>query len=154
MHTFDFRIRKTSVRRTSFRSRLWLVSKVVLSGSLCLFATLSAFGQSYDKENLSWENGEVKLEGTLYLPKTDGPHPSAVFVHGSGTLSRFGRSGSMFREHAQRLSAQGLAVLIYDKRGAGQSTGDWKTATFEDLCNDVLGGVNASVKGKTSISRK
>ena len=32
-------------------------------------------------------------------------------------------------------------MLIYDKRGVGESTGDWRTATFSDLAEDALGAV-------------
>ena len=31
-----------------------------------------------------------------------------------------------------------MAVLGYDKRGVGGSTGDWNTASFEDLAGDVV----------------
>src|SRR5688572_12576606 len=31
-----------------------------------------------------------------------------------------------------------MAVLGYDKRGVGGSTGDWRTASFEDLAGDVV----------------
>jgi pimeloyl-ACP methyl ester carboxylesterase len=130
------------------RTKLVLLLIVGLSGSFVFLVTSTGIGQSYTKEDISWTNGDVKLQGDLYLPRTDGPHPCAVFIHGSGTLSRFGRSGSMFREHAERLSAQGLALLIYDKRGAGRSTGDWKTATLDDLCTDSLGAVDALRKRK------
>src|SRR5262249_28120501 len=35
----------------------------------------------------------------------------------------------------------GIAVLVFDKRGVGASTGDWHYASFEDLANDALSGV-------------
>ena len=37
--------------------------------------------------------------------------------------------------------AQGFAVLSYDKRGTGTSTGDWKSADFDSLAGDVRAGV-------------
>jgi len=145
----------TSVRAGNLRTRILLLLIVgTVSGLLIFLGTSMGLGQSYTKENISWTNGDVKLQGTLYLPKTDGPHPCAVFIHGSGTLSRFGRSGSMFREHAERLSAQGLAFLIYDKRGAGRSTGDWKKATLQDLADDALGGVALLRKRKDIDAQK
>jgi dienelactone hydrolase len=33
---------------------------------------------------------------------------------------------------------RGIAILGYDKRGVGGSTGDWNTASFEDLAGDVV----------------
>jgi pimeloyl-ACP methyl ester carboxylesterase len=34
-----------------------------------------------------------------------------------------------------------MAVLGYDKRGVGGSSGDWRTASFEDLARDVVAAV-------------
>ena len=34
------------------------------------------------------------------------------------------------------------AMPIYDKRGAGASTGDWKHSSFDDLAADAVGAVN------------
>jgi pimeloyl-ACP methyl ester carboxylesterase len=31
---------------------------------------------------------------------------------------------------------------VYDKRGSGESTGDWKTATYDDIANDALAGIH------------
>jgi alpha-beta hydrolase superfamily lysophospholipase len=59
----------------------------------------------------------------------------------------------MFREHAERLSAKGLAFLIYDKRGVGRSTGDWREATFDDLCNGALGAVR-ELRTRKGIDRE
>ena len=39
---------------------------------------------------------------------------------------------------ARFLIRHGIAVLGYDKRGVGGSTGDWNTASFEDLAGDVV----------------
>jgi pimeloyl-ACP methyl ester carboxylesterase len=89
-------------------------------------------------EELRWQNGPVELVGTLHLPTGDGPHPAAVFLHGAGGWTR---EDELFRVHAERLAARGLALLIYDKRGCGASTGDWRQASFEDLARDALGAV-------------
>jgi uncharacterized protein len=37
-------------------------------------------------------------------------------------------------------AARGTAVLVYDKRGVGESTGNWGAASFEDLADDAVGG--------------
>lgn len=111
---------------------LWLV----LTWASILPASVSA--QQLATETVRWRTGDVSLEGTLYLPKAAGPHPAAVFIHGSGSLTR---SAPIFREHAERLARVGMAVLIYDKRGTGKSTGDWRTATFADLASDAVGAV-------------
>jgi pimeloyl-ACP methyl ester carboxylesterase len=50
-------------------------------------------------------------------------------------------SGAEDREYllpfAHFLVRRGVAVLGYDKRGVGSSTGDWKTERFDDLARDA-----------------
>jgi alpha-beta hydrolase superfamily lysophospholipase len=62
-----------------------------------------------------------------------GKHPAVILVHGSGAENR-----AYVLPFARFLVRRGAAVLGYDKRGVGGSTGDWKTASFEDLADDVV----------------
>jgi pimeloyl-ACP methyl ester carboxylesterase len=64
------------------------------------------------------ESGDVKLAGTLMVPATKGPHPAIVLLHGSGPLTRYS-----FGPYPRFFTSLGFAVLIYDKRGTGASTG-------------------------------
>lgn len=86
--------------------------------------------------NVSFTNGNVKLAGELVLPPTPGRHPAILFLHGSGAEGRWAS-----RYLAQQFARQGLVALIYDKRGVGQSTGDWQEAGFEDLADDAVAGI-------------
>jgi dienelactone hydrolase len=114
---------------------------------LCLVAVLAAVPaaghplkeEAPVTEPVRWSSGDVTLVGTLYRPATPGPHPAAIFIHGSGTM---GRSSDILREHAMQLSSRGLAMLIYDKRGVGESSGRWQEASFEDLARDAVGGID------------
>jgi uncharacterized protein len=67
----------------------------------------------------------IRLSGTLALPDGAGPHPAVILLHGQGPHTRDQViSGSpMFRQIADGLVASGIAVLRYDKRGFGASTG-------------------------------
>lgn len=58
------------------------------------------------------------LPGTLTLPKGPGPFPAIVLVHGSGPNDRDETIGpnKPFKDIAQGLASQGIAVLRYDKR--------------------------------------
>ncbi|HEX6315743.1 MAG TPA: alpha/beta hydrolase, partial [Gemmatimonadaceae bacterium] len=84
-------------------------------------------------EDVQFSNGAVQLAGTLITPTTPGPYPAVILVHASGAENR---------EHllpfARFLIRHGMAVLGYDKRGVGGSTGDWNKASFDDLAGDVV----------------
>jgi len=86
------------------------------------------------REDVSFANGDVRLAGTLISPATGGRHPAIILVHGSGAENR-----DYILPFARFLVRRGVAVLGYDKRGVGGSTGDWKTSSFEDLAGDVVG---------------
>ena len=43
----------------------------------------------------------------------------------------------MYRSIGEYLVQRGFAVLLYDKRGVGGSTGDWESETFDERAQDV-----------------
>jgi uncharacterized protein len=85
--------------------------------------------------DVSFDNGDVHLAGTLINPVIPGRrrHPAVILVHASGAQDR-----SALLPFAHFLVRRGVAVLGYDKRGVGGSTGDWRTASFDDLAGDVV----------------
>jgi len=98
-------------------------------------------------ETVEFRNGDVVLKGELSIPEGPGPHPAVVLVHGSGAATRH---VGFFTSAYERL---GVATLSFDKRGAGESTGNWKSAPFTDLAGDVLAGV-AMLKARPDIDGK
>lgn len=97
----------------------------------------SAKPRFYREEAVTFNNGDVKLSGTLLLPlgKT-APLPAVVFAHGGAPEARAVNKG-----WALHFVRRGIAALIYDKRGVGESTGDLRAANLEDLADDLLAGV-------------
>ena len=85
------------------------------------------------REDIRFSNGGVQLAGMLISPATGGKHPAIVLVHGSGAQNR-----ESMLPWSRFLIRRGVAVLGYDKRGVGESTGDWNAATFDDLAGDVV----------------
>src|SRR6266545_356803 len=85
------------------------------------------------REDIYFSNGEVRLAGSLISPARGGKHPAIILVHGSGAENR-----EYILPFARFLIRRGIAVLGYDKRGVGESTGDWNTASFDDLAGDVV----------------
>jgi hypothetical protein len=80
------------------------------------------------REDVHFANGPIQLAGTLISPKTGGRHAALILVHASGAEDR-----EYLLPLAHFLVRYGIAVLGYDKRGVGGSTGDWKSASFDDL---------------------
>jgi pimeloyl-ACP methyl ester carboxylesterase len=85
------------------------------------------------RQDVSFSNGGIHLAGTLMSPATEKKHPAIILVHASGAEDR-----EYLLPLAHFLIRHGMAVLGYDKRGVGGSTGDWKTASFDDLAGDVV----------------
>lgn len=99
----------------------------------------------YRVEELAFDNGDVHLAGTLTLPEGSGPFPAVVMITGSGAQNRdeelFGFRP--FRVIADHLTRLGVAVLRYDDRGVGGSSGDVAESTTSDFADDVVAGVDA-----------
>jgi uncharacterized protein len=100
----------------------------------------------YNEEEVTFPGGApgVTLAGTLTTPKGAGPFPVAVLVAGSGPNDRDEASANHrpFLVIADDLTRKGIAVLRYDKRGIGKSTGLLDSATTLDLAADAQAGVN------------
>lgn len=90
----------------------------------------------YAEQEVSFRSGDVMLAGTLLAPRGAGRRPGVVFLHGSGAE---GRAGSRFI--ADHLARNGIAALIFDKRGVGASTGDWRKTGFDGLADDGAAAV-------------
>lgn len=92
----------------------------------------------YSSEDVTFRNTGAVLSGSLYIPNTRGEHPALIFLQGSGPETRWGAN----RFWADYFARREIAALIYDKRGTGESTGDWKTSDFNDLAEDAVAGIN------------
>jgi dienelactone hydrolase len=73
------------------------------------------------------------LAGTLTLPPGPGPFPAVAWVHGSGFRGR--DEAQVF---AYYLALRGVAVLAYDKRGVGESAGNYPGEQASQATLDVL----------------
>jgi alpha-beta hydrolase superfamily lysophospholipase len=90
----------------------------------------------YRIEEVTFQSRDATIAGSIFLPIDDSPHPGVVFVAGSGDTTR--GDGAFL---ADQLARAGIAVLVYDKRGAGKSTGDWRKGGFEELAADATGAL-------------
>lgn len=96
----------------------------------------------YRVENVAFDNPAapgVRLAGTLTLPEGDGPFPAAILLTGSGPQDRDESlmGHKPFAVLADHLTRNGIAVLRYDDRGVGESTGVFSEATSPDHASDA-----------------
>ncbi len=101
----------------------------------------------FEEHRVEFHNGDVKLAGSLLLPKSEKPLPVVIFVHGAGPQTR-----EQYRKLGEYFVSQGIAALIYDKRGTGQSGGAYESRKpYENLVNDALAGI-ALLKQRREIA--
>jgi dienelactone hydrolase len=74
-----------------------------------------------------------KLGATLIMPSCPDGCPGVVFLHGSGPQPRDSN-----RFAANELSSNGIASIIFDKRGVRESEGNLEGASFSDLASDAI----------------
>jgi len=98
---------------------------------------------TYVEEEVTFANGEITLAGTLTLPDAPAKHPAVVLLQGSGPLNRDEEVFGMkpFVIIADHFARNGIAVLRYDSRGVGGSTGAAFQYTLSDVAGDGLAAV-------------
>jgi pimeloyl-ACP methyl ester carboxylesterase len=103
---------------------------------------------TYRQEDVGIESGNVRLTGRLLMPSELGPHPAVVVLHGLGAFTR--NMAGPFKI-ADYLANRGVAVLSYDKRGVGGSTGGHPVnSRVSEYAADALLAV-AYLAGRTEI---
>jgi dienelactone hydrolase len=111
----------------------------VLLGAFLAFALADTF--------VTLPSRGAKLAGRIIVPTAgNAPRPAVVLVHGSGEVT----GGDLMAGPGRRLADMGFVVLAYDKRGVGQSTGEYASIgpsnsvrMLDLLAADTLAGVEA-----------
>ena len=83
------------------------------------------------QRDTSFISADHRIACRIYFPKDNTKHPAVVFIHGSGGEGMFAN-----QYIAEYLAEKGIITLIQDKQGVGKSTGNWTTASFDDLAED------------------
>jgi pimeloyl-ACP methyl ester carboxylesterase len=109
-------------------------------------ASTSVENFSSSEEAIHFTNGSVTLAGTLVLPAGSHKVPAVVMFHGSGPQPR-----NLFL--ARWFAAHGFAALTYDKRGVGESTGNFRGIPFMELTGDGLAAIDY-LKSRKEIDTK
>ncbi len=99
-----------------------------------------------DHIELTFPSGSLSLEGTLTIPHNSSG-PAALLISGSGPIDRNSNSPhlaiNIMGEIATHLAASGIASLRYDKRGVGNSGGDYLATGFHDNIADAQAALDA-----------
>jgi dienelactone hydrolase len=119
-----------------------------LQAEFTLNRTVSKEGAAYAKEEVSFSNDNVKLNGTLFIPTPSGKHPAVVFIHGSGPHTR-----DDYRFYADLFASRGIAALIYDKRAVGGTGSSDEQSDLRDLAGDAQAAVQF-LKSRNDINPK
>ena len=100
----------------------------------------------YDEEEVSYRNvkDNIKIAGTLTLPRGGGKYPAVLLISGSGPQDRNETVAGHrpFLVLSDYLTRNGIAVLRLDDRGVGGTDPGSPSATGENFAEDVLTGVN------------
>ncbi len=90
-------------------------------------------GSPASEQRILIEGPAGKLGASLIMPTCTDGCPGVVFLHGSGPQPR---DSNRFAAHA--LAEHGIASIIFDKRGVGESEADLEGVTFDALAADAI----------------
>lgn len=101
------------------------------------------FPYEQEEVNFNVPQGGHTMTGTLTIPSDGNFEQVVVLISGSGPQNRNEEllNHRPFLVLSDHLTRQGIAVLRYDDRGVGESTGDYGTATSRDFANDAAAAV-------------
>ena len=142
---------------TPARATLAVASLLVLTG-LVVYVVWAMQAASGEDQTLQLTSEGATLAAIVDLPESaTRPLPAVVLVHGSGRVT----ASEMLASSGRRLRAMGVAVLAYDKRGVGGSTGEYTSIgpansdrMFDLLARDALAGVEALRRRKDIDARR
>jgi len=92
--------------------------KIALFALFALTFSLQSIAETLRTEEVEFVSHGTTLSGSIVLPAGE-IHAAVVFVHGSGKQAR---NPAL----AERFARDGIAALVYDKRGAGKSGGEYE----------------------------
>ena len=89
----------------------------------------------YQIEEVAWQSGQEILKGALYLPDSNDKHPLLIRLHGSDNGSR---KNWEYRSWADFFARKGIATVVFDRRGEGESSISSGNDGFNALATDVV----------------
>jgi len=99
--------------------------------------------------DFSFTSRGTGLSGTCWLPASTSPYPLILMVHPANLPDR---SSPYYNFFIQQLPSRGVGFCVFDRRGSGKSGGDFDSANFALLADDVFSAVDTITKMETDIS--
>lgn len=139
----------------SFRNK-WTGANRKLQGTLTVDTVTTSYSlekelldnsEASKSEEVSFDANGLRINGTIWYPETN-QGKALVIVTSSGNSDR-----SASRAEAILFAQKGFTTFHYDKRGTGNSEGDWNTATMDDLVADDIAAISY-FSNKTGIPLK
>jgi uncharacterized protein len=90
-------------------------------------------------KSVVFKNGDATLHGTLYAPVLEWKVPAVVAFHGASEPLA---NTPLYRHLREGLPQLGIAVLLFDRRGSGASSGS-RDVSYETLADDGIAGARA-----------
>ena len=69
---------------------------------------------------ITFQSGDARLSGTLYLPAGSEPRPVVIVYHSASDAVR---EAPLYRHLIAMLPPVGVGVFVFDRRGSGRSSG-------------------------------
>ena len=90
------------------------------------------------EQNVRFKSEKWELAGTLTLPEEPGSFPAVLLITGSGQVDRNENAKKLninvFSQLSHFLAENGIGSLRYDKRGVGESQGNyWETGFYDNV---------------------
>src|SRR5262245_38479207 len=98
---------------------IWRLLALLLVACLVPVPALTAepgTDAAFKVEEVEFVSHGARLSGSVVFPRDGQIHAAVVFIHGSGEAARD-------MNWARRFASEGIAALVYDKRGVGKSGG-------------------------------
>ena len=98
----------------------------------------------YQSHAISFQDQGDTVAGVLNMPKGSreeaAVRPLIIFVHGDGDLNA--TAYGYYKPVWNELAKQGIATMSWDKKGVGNSTGQWLQQSMEDRAWEVIRAID------------
>lgn len=108
------------------------------SGQLAEFEEPELAELTYEEVSFQNLESQLTLGGMIFLPE-NAVETTVIIIHGSGYSNR---NNTWYLSLVDKLTRQGLAVLLPDKRGSNKSQGNWKGVSVEVLASDTHAAID------------